>query len=64
MFAELNISRKFVFANLPIRGKKLSRFHQTTFLIYDNTPPMPLYDAHLGGFFFYNTENYGKEGLR
>ena len=20
----------------------------------DNTPPMPLYDAHLGGFFFLN----------
>lgn len=64
MFAELNISLKFVFANLPIGGKKLSRFLQTIFLIYDNTPPMPLYDAHLGGFFLYNCEYYGKEGLR
>jgi hypothetical protein len=64
MFVELNFSCKFVAAAMLAPSDVLSRLLEKVLLIHDNTPPMPLYDAHLGGFFFYNTQVYGKKGLR
>ena len=36
---------------LPVRSAYGS-FSQTVHITKDNTPPMPLFDAHLGGLFF------------
>lgn len=42
-----------VLATLPIRtASQGESFSFIKFLTQDNTPPMPLFDAHLGGFLF------------
>ena len=44
-----------VLATLPIRtASQGESFKRYSFLTHHNTPSMPLSDAHLEGFFFYN----------
>lgn len=66
MKQELSISKNlYTFVHRPDPGASKNiitgLFSAEQYLTKDNTPPMPLSDAHLGGFFFLS---HGQEKLQ